>query len=359
MPRDYYEVLGVARDASSEDIKKAYRRLSKELHPDKHQGDKQAEQKFKEVNEAYEVLSDASKRGRYDQFGVAGAGQGGGPGGFGGFDFSGFQGFQDGFDLSDLFGSFFGGSARGRREASERGANREIRIKIDLLEAVTGVRREIVLERSAACPECDGKGAAKGSDLIKCPECGGTGQTVSSSQSFFGVIQHSQACARCGGSGKVPEKPCAACRGEGRKGMKDTVAVEVPAGIADGQTLRIAGYGDAGRRGTKAGDLFVHLSVTEDPRFRREGDDIHSLVALAVTSAILGDEIDVETVHGNVTLKIPAGTQPGQVFRLKGRGMPVLSSSRTGDHYVTVTVEIPKKLSREEKRLLEEWRKLQ
>ena len=350
MPRDFYDVLGVSRDASQEDIKRAYRRLSKELHPDKNDGGKDSEKKFKEVNEAYEVLSDEKKRKNYDQFGSTKGPFGGGQGP-GGFDFSGgnFSGF------GDIFESFFGGQQRGTHGA-QRGRDLEVAIEVDFRDVVNGAEHKMRIEKEITCDVCKGKGAAEGSKTVSCAECGGTGQVTKTAQSFFGVIQQRTVCERCKGSGKVPEKPCSKCHGEGRKHGHDEIRVKIPAGIHDGQILNLRGWGGAGPAGTQAGHLYVHVRVRPDKRFTRDGDDIRTQVSLPVTDALLGTQISVETVHGKVTLKIPEGTQPGQVFRLKGKGLPVLGTSRHGDHYVTVNIEIPKKLSKAEKKLVEEWR---
>ena len=353
--KDFYAIIGVSRDASSEDIKKAYRRLSKELHPDKHKGDKTVEHKFKEINEAYEVLSDPEKRRMYDQFGSASPG--GGPGGF---NFSGFSGTrpEDFGGFADLFETFFGGRGPKRASQEQRGRDLEVRIAITFMESVRGVQKSIALERFVVCADCAGTGGAKGSALISCAECGGTGQVTRTAQSFFGAIRQAVLCTRCSGSGKRPEKACAVCSAEGRQMRKDRVTVDIPAGIDDGQTVRLRGYGEAGRNGATAGDLFVQVSVSSDTRFVRDGDDVNSVLAISVPDAALGSELPVETVHGSVSLRIPAGTQSGQILRIRGKGMPVLKSKSHGDHYVTVTVAIPEKLSKEERRLLEEWRRV-
>lgn len=354
MAKDLYAVLGVARDASAEDIKKAYRQLSKEWHPDKHKGEKQAEDRFKEINEAYEILSDPEKKQRYDQFGSTGSGQGGGFNGFDGFDFSSFQG--QGVNFGDLFENFFSG---GRREAQTGvGEDHEATVTIDLADVVTGKRVPLRLRRFVPCGVCSGAGAKPGTSFVQCGTCGGTGQTVRTVQSFFGQIQQRAVCATCRGSGTMPKEPCDSCKGEGRVQETSEVAVEVPPGIDDGQTLKIRNYGSAGRRGEAAGVLFVHIRVREDSLFEREGADIRSEVSIPAIDAILGGTVEVETVHGPTTLQIPEGTQPGQVLRIRGKGLPVLSSSRTGDHYVSLLIEIPKKLSKAEKKILEEWRKL-
>jgi len=353
MARDYYDILGVDRGAPLADIKKAYRGLSKKLHPDKNKDDKDAEKQFQEVNEAYEVLSDEKKRQQYDQFGSAGSGAGG----QGGFDFS---GFQNGGGFGDIFETFFGRGAGGQRTArNERGHDQEVHLTIDFAEAVSGARKNISIDSIIKCDKCEGSGASSGSKLVSCSECGGTGQVTRTTQSFFGVIQQNTVCPSCRGSGKVPEEKCKQCSGEGRINGKQKLTVDIPAGIQDGQTLRLTGKGTAGRQGATSGDLYLLISVRSDPRFRREGDDVRAVAQVSVLDAILGTQIKVPTVHGDVSLKIPAGTQSHQVFRVKGKGMPVLSSSRHGDHYVTVEVEIPKKLSRKEKDLLEEWKRLQ
>lgn len=349
---DYYATLGVSRDATQADIKQAYRKLSKELHPDKHKGDKDKEKKFKEVNEAYEVLSNEQKRKRYDQFGSADGQQFGG-GGFQGnyqdFDFS-----QFGGGFGDLFENFFGGGRRTRDQ--NKGKNVEFSITIPFSDAISGQEREIEFLTLVRCTHCDGTGAEKGGKLITCETCSGTGQVTRSAQSFFGTMQQTVLCPTCHGSGKVPEKPCHICKGEGRVREKKKVKVNIPAGIQDGQSLRIRGEGEAGRQGAAAGDLYLLIHLEPDVRFQRDGDDIRSEKTISLADAALGTEADVDTVQGFVKLSIPAGTQPHQLFRIKGKGMPVLGTHRFGDHYVTMIVEIPKKLSREERKLFEELR---
>jgi len=351
MARDFYEVLGVDRNASADDIKKAYRKLSKELHPDKHKGDKEAEKKFKEVNEAYETLSNPKKKQMYDQFGSTGGPSGGGPG-FGGFNPEDMGGF------SDIFESFFGGRRGGARPQEQGGRNIEVEMEVEFDEVIKGGTRRVALRRQQVCSTCTGDGVKKGSKMVNCETCGGTGQVTKTAQSFFGMVQQSIICSTCGGNGKVPEEACKSCNGEGRKVTDKDVTIDIPAGIHDGQTLRVRGEGEAGRQGAPAGDLFVHIRVRTDDRFIREGDDIRTSISLPVLDAILGCEAKVQTVHGKVTLKIPAGTQPSHVFKIKGKGLPVLSSSKHGDHYVTVDLEVPKKLSKKEKKLMEEWKKL-
>ncbi len=352
MTKDYYQVLGLERSASTDDVKKAYRRLSKELHPDKHKGDDSAEQRFKEVNEAYEVLGDPQKKQMYDQFGTAdGPGMGAGAEGFSGFSGGDFSGF------ADIFENFFGGGG-GRRKASNDGEDLQLQLTIDFQDAVTGSEREITISKMVPCTDCNGAGTEEGSTMVSCSECGGTGQVTRQQQSFFGTIAQRFVCSQCSGSGEVPEKACSSCNAEGRKEEKSTVTVSIPKGIHHGQTLRIRGQGNAGRQGAEAGDLFLHIALKPDKRFERDGDDIRSEVTISAVDAILGTQIRVDTVHGSFDLKIAEGTQPEQVLRLKGEGMPVSGSSRNGNHYVTVHIEIPKKLSRKERKLVEEWREV-
>lgn len=359
MAKDYYSVLGVEKSASAADIKGAYRKLSKQWHPDKHKGDKDAETKFKEINEAYEVLGNEKRRKQYDTFGSAGGpgGPGGGGGqGFGGFDFSGFQqGDFGGF--SDIFENFFGGGQGGgqRGRNRNRGEDLQVRVSVELKDVLSGSQKTIALQKYVACENCGGSGAEGGSKK-QCDECGGTGQVVRTAQSIFGTIQQAMVCRQCHGEGSVPEHPCKQCGAEGRVQEKVQLNIDIPAGIEDGQTLRVNGQGSAGKHGAPAGDLFVVVQVSQDKRFARDGNDIRSSVTVPVIDAILGCDVPVETLHGNVTLTVPAGTQPKQVMRIKGKGLPQLSSSRMGDHYVTIEVEVPKKLSRKEKKLMEEWR---
>ncbi len=354
--KDVYAVLGIDRNASQDDIKKAYRKMSKEWHPDKHKGDKAAESKFKEINEAYETLSDPEKKRMYDQFGRT-SGQSG-PGGAG-FDFSGFQGFQgnmgDMGDIGDLFENFFGGGRGGGRRRTQ-GQDRSVAVEIELRDVLEKKTVQLRLTRIRSCATCDGSGAAKGAKTVTCTICGGTGQTTRVTQSIFGQIQQRGVCPTCHGSGTVPETPCGTCKGEGRTQQTDTVSVDIPAGIDDGQQLRLQGHGDAGLRGQPAGDLYVTVRVRPDPRFEREGADTKSTMAVSVVDAILGAQIEVETLHGVSTVTLPAGTQPGQVLRLKGKGLPELGRSRHGDHYADIRVEIPTKLSKQERKILEEWR---
>lgn len=359
MVSDPYATLGVARDASTEDIKRAYRRLSKEWHPDKHpstgsgQARKEAEERFKGINEAYEILSDPQRKQMFDQFGST-DGFRGGPS-FGGFDFS---GFTTGIpDLGDLFEGFFSGRARGA-PAREEGADQQVEVMIDLADVLLGTEQTVQLRTQDRCSTCGGSGVAPGGRMVTCAECGGTGQVVRTAQSFFGTMQQRTVCSACAGSGKVPSEGCTACHGEGRTAKRRDVRIRIPAGIGDGQTLRIRGEGEAGRRSAPSGDLYVTVRVRPDPRFERDGADVRSSITIPVIDAILGADAEVDTVQGRITLAVPESTQPGQVLRIKGKGLPVLGTGRHGDHYVTVHVDIPRKLSRAERKLLEEWRRL-
>ncbi len=354
---DHYGVLGVGKNASPDEIKKAYRRLSKESHPDRHpstgsgQVRKEAEEKYKQINRAYEVLSDPKKKQMYDQFGSEDGpqfhrGSGGSP-------------FGAGFgDIGDIFETFFGAGARaGRARPSEvQGRDAEVRLSVTLAEAFTGNRKTVRMRKLVTCVACGGSGGKDGAKKVSCRECNGTGQVTRTAQSFFGMIQQSMVCDRCKGSGKVPETPCPTCTGEGRGEGREEVTVEIPRGISDGQTLRVRGKGEAGRQGAIAGDLFVHVRIDPDHRFEREGDDLRASVTIPLTDAVLGTTVSVPTLADPVTLKIPEGTQPGQIFRIKGGGMPILGTSRFGDLYVRAEVEVPKRLSRAERKLWEELR---
>jgi molecular chaperone DnaJ len=362
MAKDFYAILGVNKSASDSEIKQAYRKLSRELHPDKHKGDKTKEAKFKEVNEAYEVLSDEKKKAAYDRFGSADyANMGQGGGGFGGF--SGFQGFDPSqFEnmggFGDIFESFFSGTQRGRQgKTSGRGRTMEIEITINFMDAVRGLERELSFRTQVLCDDCGGKGAMSGSAMKDCGECGGTGAVERTARSLFGMVRQNVVCEKCQGSGKVPEKPCKTCHGEGRTEREKRVNVRIPAGIDDGQSLRLKGEGEMGRQGMESGDLLVRVHVESDARFERDGDDIRSSLSISIVDAVLGADQEIETVHGKTTISIPAGTQPGQILRIKHKGMPVVNTSRTGDHYITLDIVVPTKLSKEERRLFEELRK--
>ena len=379
MASDYYALLGVAKGASDEEIKKAYRKLAHKYHPDKSGGD---EAKFKEINEAYQVLSDKSKRAQYDQFGQT-FNQSGGPNagqGFGGFssqggpasgwDFSGFQGFggsgqNQGFDFDfgggdfeDIFSSIFGGSNRGGGSRKKRGKDIQVDVEISFEEMVRGATRQIRLRKRVQCDKCQGTGAEPGSEVQTCPVCKGSGRVQKVSRSFFGSFSQVSECENCAGTGRVHEKKCSKCKGDGRVMEDVTIDVEIPSGISNGQTISISGQGEAGDGGARAGDLYVNVHVREHAKFVRSGQDILSSVQIPFSVAALGGEANIDTIDGGLTLKIPSGTQSGETFRIKGKGMPDVHSKVRGNHLVKVIVRIPKKLSRDQKKILEELARL-
>lgn len=348
--RDYYEVLGVQRGASEDEIKKAYRGLAKKYHPDLNPGDKEAEAKFKEVNEAYEVLSDQDKRARYDQFGHAGVNPdfGGGAGGGGPF--------QGGFDFTDIFDSFFGGGFSGARRANpnapQRGGDVQTNVVISFEEAAKGCKKTVDYQQIDTCSDCRGTGAAPGTSPKTCPNCHGTGQVHISQRTPFGVVQSTQTCDRCRGTGKIIESPCKTCGGKGKVRRKKTIEVTIPAGIDDEQVLNVSGKGSAGSNGGPSGDLHVYVSVRPHPIFERRGTDVWCEMPITFTQAALGADVEVPTLDGKVSYHVHEGTQPGDVFRLKGKGIQNLHSRLRGDQYVQVTVEVPKNLSEKQKDLL-------
>jgi len=351
--RDYYEVLGIGKDASPDEIKKAFRRLAVQHHPDKEGGD---EAKFKEVNEAYEVLKDPSKRQRYDQFGHAGVGGASSAGGnpFGG----GFNGQNVNFDFGDLgfgdiFGSFFGGGRPQQRQA--RGRDVETRVDISFEAAVFGTEETLHLNIDDTCEHCNGTTAEPGHQLQTCDTCKGSGQVVTATRTIFGNIQQASLCPTCKGTGKVPEKVCSVCHGSGVQKRTRQVKLKVPAGIDDGAVIRLRELGEAIANGPK-GDLYVNMRVRPHKQFTREGDLILSQQHIAMADAALGTEIDVDTVDGPVRMKIPAGTQSGTDFKLSGHGVPHLRSETRGSHIVTIVVDTPTKLSRQQQELLESFR---
>ena len=359
--RDYYEVLGVAKGCSEDELKKAYRKLAKKYHPDLNPGDKNAEAKFKEVNEAYEVLSDKEKRQRYDQFGHAGVdpSYGAGAGGFSG----GFGGFED-IDLGDLFGSVFGGfggfggSTRTRNPNGPiRGADVNITLGLAFEEAALGCKKNITVNRQETCDTCHGTGAAAGSSPETCPDCGGTGQVRSAQRTPFGVVQTSKVCSRCSGKGKIIKNPCPTCAGRARVRKSKKLEVSVPAGIDDGQTFQLRGQGDSGLNGGPAGDVNVTVTVRPDPMYERNGFDIWCEIPITFLQATLGDEITVPTLEGKVKYTVPEGTQPGTVFRLRGRGVPYVNGRGKGDQFVRMIVEVPTGLSGKQKDALREFEK--
>ncbi len=369
MSKDLYEILGVAKDASADEIKKAYRKLAHKYHPDKPDGD---EAKFKEINGAYQVLGNAERRQRYDQFGPgyeqqAGArGQGfnwedfaraaGGAGGpFGGGQGQGQRVEYDFGDFGDIFGDIFGfGRRSGGRSARTSGQDIQMDMQLPFREAVFGAETDISLYTHVACLKCGGNGAEPGTKIETCQTCGGQGQVARVQQTILGQFRTASICPDCHGEGKKPEKKCTKCNGEGRVKEEETVRVKIPAGISDGETIRLSGKGEVGVRGSQAGDLYITVRVQPDPQFDRDGDDIRSTAELSFSQAALGDKIPVETLDGEVMLKVPAGTQSGKVFKLSEKGVPHLRTRGRGDHLVTVQVVTPTKLSRKQKQLLEE-----
>ncbi len=354
--RDYYEVLGLSKGASEEEIKKAYRSMAKQYHPDLNPGDKQAEMKFKEVGEAYEVLSDPQKKGRYDQFGHAGVdpsyGAGAGGAGFGGVDF--------GDIFGDIFSNFgFGGGTSARNpNAPARGSDVQTTIALSFLEACKGCKREIEVSRLEQCTDCAGSGCAAGSSPKTCPDCNGTGQVRISQRTPLGVMQTVRQCTKCGGKGKTITNPCSTCAGGGRVRVSKKLEVTIPAGIDDGQVFRVRGQGSAGTNGGGPGDVNVAVSVRPDPLFERDGYDIWCEVPITYTQAVLGDEITVPTIDGKVKYNVPEGIQPGTTFRLKSRGVTYVNGHGRGDQYVKVSVEVPKNLTGKQKDALKEFDKL-
>ncbi|MCI8329277.1 MAG: molecular chaperone DnaJ [Oscillibacter sp.] len=349
--RDYYEVLGVGKGATDEEIKKAYRKLAKANHPDLNPGDAAAEARFKEINEAYEVLSDAGKKARYDQFGHAGIDPNfGAGGGFdGGFDFG---------DLGDLFGSFFGGFGGGRRanpNAPQRGESIRMSLTISFEEAAFGCEKSVTVERAEACPTCQGTGCAPGTAPEVCSECHGTGTVQVRRQTPMGIFATTSACPRCGGRGKIIQQPCKDCRGAGTVRGRKTIQASIPAGIDNGQTISIRGQGSAGKNGGPAGDLLITIAVRPHELFRREGTSVLLKVPVTFTQAVLGAELEIPTIDGNVKYDLPEGTQSGATFRLKGKGIPSINGRGRGDQYVTVYIETPKGLNREQKDALKKF----
>ena len=357
--RDYYEVLGLQKGATDAEIKSAYRKLAKKYHPDLNPDDPEAEAKFKEVNEANDVLSDPDKRAKYDRFGHAGVdpsyGGGGGYGGFGG----GFGGFSadGGIDLGDIFDSIFGGSTSSRRgnpNAPKRGSDIAINLDIGFMEACRGLSHEVEINRAETCDSCNGSGAKSGSTPKTCPECHGSGYVRVTQRTMLGSMSSQRPCTRCGGKGKIIENPCPTCGGAGRVQKRKKITLNVPAGIDNGQVLTVRGEGNAGANGGAKGDLNVRITVRKDPLFERKGFDIWVELPITYTQASLGAEVTVPTIDGNVTYRIPDGTQPGDVLRLRGKGVQRLQREGRGDMMVIVVIEVPNHLSKAQRELLEQ-----
>ena len=353
MPTDYYELLGISRDATQEDIKRAYRRLARQLHPDTGHGDATSEARFKEVARAYEVLSDPEKRRRYDAYGpagVEGATAGADPFGFGGGG------------IGDVFEAFFGSSPFGGRRRGPagppRGEDLEHVVELDFEEAVFGSQHAVTIKTAVPCDACHATGAADGTQAVTCHECGGSGQVQRVRQSFIGQMVTSSPCARCGGSGQFIPTPCSVCRGEGRRIQERTYTVDIVAGVDDGSTLRLAGRGAVGPRGGIAGDLYVHVRVKPHPRFERHGTDLATELTLPYTQATLGTTIPFETLEGTEELEIPRGTASGTIFRLRGRGVPHIERRARGDLLINVVVEVPTELTEEEEEVIRQLAEL-
>ena len=362
--RDYYEVLGIGKNATDAEIKSAYRKLAKKYHPDLNPGDKEAEEKFKEVNEANDVLSDPQKRQRYDQFGFAGVdpnyaaanGGGAGAGGFGG----GFGGVDLGDIFGDIFGGGFGGGFSGfgggsstrTANAPRKGHDIQASVILTFEEAAHGCSKKITINRQDTCPDCGGTGAAKGTSPETCPVCGGRGYVVTQQRTPFGVMQSQQPCSHCGGRGTIIRNPCKTCRGTGKTAARKSLEINIPAGIDDDQNIALRGQGDAGSNGGPAGDVIVHVTVKADPMFERDGYDVTIHVPITFSQAVLGDDVEVPTVDGRIVQHIPEGTQSGTKFRLRGQGIQYLNGRGRGDQYVIVDVEIPKKVTRAQREAL-------
>lgn len=353
--RDFYEVLGVSKSASKDDIKSAYRKLAKKYHPDnKETGD---EAKFKEVQEAYDILYDDQKRSTYDQFGHAAFEQGAGGAG-GGNPFSGFGGFDAGdIDLGDVFSQFFGGGSRRARSQTgpQRGDDTLMRLRVDFMDVVNGKDTEVEFDYDDDCPHCHGSGAESPSDVKTCPTCNGRGTVTRQQRSLFGVVENQTICPECGGSGKIISKKCSTCGGSGHKRIKKSVKIHIPAGINNGQQIRLQGMGEAGRNGGPHGDMYIEINVKPHQFFKREGNDIHIDVPIDFIDAILGNKIEIPTVYGEVLLTIPDGTQVGTTLRMKGKGIQDLRTQKPGDQYVHLQIKIPTSLNKKQKEALQQY----
>ena len=353
--RDYYEVLGVSKGASDDEIKKAYKKQARKYHPDLNPDNKEAEEKFKEVNEAYEVLSDSTKKARYDQYGHAGVDPNFGAGGFGG----GFDGNFDFGDLGDIFGSFFGGGFGGGRRsnpnAPQRGESIRLSLAITFEEAAFGCEKDVTVERMEQCGTCHGNGCAPGTTPEVCPDCHGSGQVQVRRQTPMGVFATTSPCGRCGGKGKIIHQPCTDCKGSGSVRKRKTIKASIPAGIDNGQTISIRGQGHAGKNGGPAGDLLITITVKPHELFRRDGTSILCDAPITFAQAVLGAELEIPTIDGKVKYDLPEGTQSGTTFRLKGKGIPSINGRGRGDQYVTVFIETPRNLNKEQKDALRKF----
>lgn len=361
--RDYYEVLGINKSASEEEIKKAYRKLAKKYHPDMNQGDKGAESKFKELNEAYEVLSDKDKKTRYDQFGHAGVDPNGfgGAGGFGGT--GGFSGFGGSGGFEDIFDIFFGGAGGGfgssggtrRRSGPQKGADLKYELEIEFEEAAFGVKKDVHVTRNETCNDCKGTGAKAGSSVETCKACGGSGEIRYTQSTVFGRVVNVKPCSECQGEGKVIKEPCPQCKGRGNIRKSRKITIDIPAGVDTGSVMPLRGEGEPGLKGGSNGDLYIYLRVKPHKLFKREGINLYCEMLISFTQAALGDEIDVPTLEGNMKYSIPEGTQTGTTFRIKNKGIPSLKNKMKGDLYFTVKISVPKKLTDHQKELLRQY----
>lgn len=365
MNKDYYQILGVDKNATQEDIKKAYHKLAHKYHPDKG-GD---ESKFKEVNEAYKILSDKEKRAQYDKFGRVFEGAGQAPGGMGGdqgFDFNWFWGKPgesfgvdfDVEDLGDVFGDMFGFGATQKKKDVRRGKDLEVDIEINLEETLKGHQKEILITKMISCPRCQGRGAEPGTNIKECFSCRGTGQVQQVKRTPFGSFTRVGVCPECGGEGQKPEKPCNVCKGEGRVASEEKINVFIPAGVDNNQVIKVEGKGEAGRRGGKAGDLYLRIFVKPHPVFRRKGDDLIASIPITFAQAALGDEIEISTLEKTkILLQVPAGTESGKILKISGKGIPRFGGYGRGNLYVELAIKTPKKITKEQKELLEKLKK--
>jgi molecular chaperone DnaJ len=353
--RDYYETLGVSKDASGEEIKKAYRKKAMKYHPDRNPDDKAAEDKFKEVNEAYEVLSDETKKSQYDRFGHAGVNNGAGGAGAGGFGggFSG-GGFDDIFgDIFDMFGG--GGGRRSQRRGPQQGSDIKINLKLSFEEAAFGVEKKIKINRNETCHSCHGSGAKEGSAVETCDKCGGAGQVNIIRDTPFGRVQQVATCDKCHGEGKIIKEPCPVCNGKGYERKQREININIPAGVDENSVLPLRGEGNAGPKGGPSGDLYVYMKIKPHPLFKREGNHVLCDIPITFVQATLGDTLEIPTLDGKIKFKIPEGTQTGKTFRLKGKGIVNVNGFGKGDQYVTVHVEVPKKLNKKQKEILKQF----
>lgn len=353
MSKDYYEILGIDKNASEDDIKKAFRKLAMKYHPDRNPGDKAAEEKFKEVNEAYQILSDPKKKSQYDQFGTADFDAQGGPGGFGGFNFGGFQDFGG---FGDIFDTFFGGgTSSSKSNGPQRGADLQYTLNLTFEEAAFGAAKEIEISRNEDCRTCGGTGAKPGTRPVTCDKCRGTGQIRMQKRTGFGNFTTVTVCDKCGGKGTIINEPCPDCHGSGRVRRRRKITINVPAGVDDGNTIPLRGEGEPGVRGGEHGDLYIEINVLPHKLFKRQDFDVICEIPVSFPQAALGSEIDVPTIDGMIKYVIPEGTQSGSVFRIKGKGIPKLRGYGRGDEVIRVIVEVPRRLNEKQKTLLKNY----